>query len=277
MRTGFPFKRLLLKLPLRFSDRSVIDAAAMFAEQMKLSLAAELIQDVELEWLSEIPGLRELHAWGNEWHPIDRTRWQRELAYSEESLRRIFEAAIRHRVLEATFCARRSAMPLALSDIGSEDIIAIPQPRNPIDTIAQQLDDLSRAAFGTPAAVMLVPPAADPGIGPIAVIAGDQRDLGIRLGIEIAAASHQDLILVPTYAFRGHVVASRAAAIAAGVSARIGESVDPEFGMASVLAHVSRYNAKMLITTRGRGGSEMHRLSEAIGRQRISVLIAGAE
>lgn len=272
MTTGFPFKRLLLKLPLRFSDRAVIDTAATFAERLKLSLIAELIEGAELDWLAEIPGLRELRALSNEWHPIDRVRWREELVYSENCLRGIFESATSNRVLTATFCATRAAMPLALSDVGSEDIIAIPQP-TPIDIISQQLDDLSRAAFGTPAAVMFVPPSSGPGTGPVAVIAGSSRDPGISVGLAIAAANRQDFILVPTSRFRDSVEPSQADAVGAGVRMLIGEAVDPDAGIMRALVHVARYNASMLVTARGHSGWDILRPSENVNAQRIAVLI----
>jgi hypothetical protein len=272
----FPFKRLLLKLPYRLADRSVIDVATAFAERFKLSLAAELIEEAELEWLAEIPGLRELHALGKGWYPIDRARWHEELGYAERRLRGIFEASIRNRALNVSFSATRTTMPFAFSDIGAEDIVAIPQPRNPIDIITQQLDDLSRAAFGTPAAVMLVSPSSRHGMGPIVVIAGHPRDPSIRVGIEVAAASRQELILVPTHSIRGDIASSQAIAIDAGVSTRIGEPIESGLDMASVLVRVARYKAELVITTRSAGKSVFLRPSETVGKLRTTVLLVDA-
>lgn len=273
MTAKFPFKRLLLKLPDRVVDRTIIETAAGFAEQLKLNLAAEVIQGAELDWLADIPGLRELRALGEGWHPIDVTYWHKELSYAESSLKGIFEASVKNRTVSASFCATRTAMPFTMSDVGSEDIVAIPQPGNPIDLISQQLNDLLQAAFETPAAVMLVPPATGRGAGPIVAIAANLHDPSIRVAIGIASTGGQDLILVPAYKFRESIASLEAIAAGAGVPARIGELIDPTSEMSSVLSDISRYNAHLLVMSRSHCGSDILAPLATLSRQRVSILI----
>ncbi|MDT3684975.1 MAG: hypothetical protein RO009_08030 [Pseudorhodoplanes sp.] len=272
MTAEFPFKRLLLKLPDRVVDRTIIETAAGFAEQLKLNLAAEVIQGAELDWLADIPGLRELRALGEGWHPIDVAYWHKELSFAESSLKGIFEASVKNRTVSASFSATRTAMPFTMSGVGSEDIVAIPQPGNPIDLISQQLNDLLQAAFETPAAVMLVPPAAGRG-GPVVAIAANLHDPSIRVAIEIAVTGGQDLILVPAYKFRESISSLEAIAAGAGVPARIGELIDPASEMSSVLSDISRYNAHMLVMSRSRYGSDILAPLATLSRQRVSILI----
>jgi len=243
------FKRMVVRLPQSSGDFAAVGATAQLAELLGLHLMAAFIEDISLSEVAGLPCVRELRPLGGGWRPIDIGQLARELENAAEAARRDFEHLARSCRCETSFSfARGSIAEVIHSLTTAEDIIVVIEPRNPAERVTQQFIRLVEAAFQAAAAVMIVPHRVLRTAGPVVAIAATRADPSIRVGLAIAAAANERLIVL------GALDADAQAAIreqAEAVGVEIMPTPQPPFSASALAARLARLNERLVVMTRG--------------------------
>ena len=192
-----PWKRMVVGLPLGLIDPAGIAAAAELAESLNIELLATFVADATLPALAAMTGLRELRTLEHEWQSIDPARLSRDIERAIDVARRRFAETVSGRAIKTGFDVLAGAEAIS-SLIGPGDILAVIEPAHPAESIARQFTGLLDAAFEAAGAALFIPRRIRRRTGPIVTEAVGSEDAGIRIALEIAAASKERLIVVDT-------------------------------------------------------------------------------
>jgi hypothetical protein len=197
MATGpHSFKRLLLGLQSSSPDRTV-QLAVELADLLQLELLGLFLEDTVLRDLAGIPVAREFRPLGGGWQPINLDRLLYEMELSARNAERMFaEAAKRLRTRHQFEVIRGRISETIMSISRSGDIVMIVEPVSPAERATQQFSWLMEAAFGSAAAVLLVPSQIARTKGPVVAIAAGSDDPSIELAAAIAIAAKEDLAII---------------------------------------------------------------------------------
>ncbi len=270
--SDLPFKRFIINLPQWPVEHAVMEATAGFAELLKLHLTAAFVEDAEIHRLAAMPGLRELRALGAGWHPVDPAQWHKALEDAAAKAKVTFEAAIRNRTIESSFLTIRGTTRTLVSELQSEDIVVVMQPKNPAERVSQQYIDLLEEAFSTRAAVMMVPARMARSSGPVVAIARRVADPSVGIAHAVATAVKEGLIVVPT--FDGEQQAALLDRISEGqrVPVRIGEAAGLVPEMTACSFSTARAHERLVIMTRTGEGRGLSVAIDIVTRCRVPVL-----
>ena len=190
------FKRLVLGLPPTAADSSM-RLVAELASVLQLELLGLFLDDSSLRDLARFPFVREFRGPAAGWQPIDIERVSRDLEVAAGNLRRIFEQATRELETAARFeVARGSLGEIIAASSRSDDIFVIVEPLNPVERATSQFALLSEAAFGSGAAVLLLPSRIRRTSGPIVAIATRPNDPSVQTGAFLALATKEELVII---------------------------------------------------------------------------------
>ena len=190
------FKRLVLGLQQTAADSSM-RLVAELASVLQLELLGLFLDDSSLRDLARFPFVREFRGPAVGWQPIDIERVSRDLEVAAGNLRRIFEQATRELETAARFeVARGSLGEIIAASSRSDDIFVIVEPLNPVERATSQFALLSEAAFGSGAAVLLLPSRIRRTSGPIVAIATRPNDPSIQTGAFLALATKEELVII---------------------------------------------------------------------------------
>jgi len=190
------FKRLVLGLQPTAADSSM-RLVAELASVLQLELLGLFLDDSSLRDLARFPFVREFRGPAAGWQPIDIERVSRDLEVAAGNLRRIFEQATRELETAARFeVARGSLGEIIAASSRSDDIFVIVEPLNPVERATSQFALLSEAAFGSGAAVLLLPSRIRRTSGPIVAIATRPNDPSIQTGAFLALATKEELVII---------------------------------------------------------------------------------
>jgi hypothetical protein len=252
------FKRMLVRLPRSAHDYAAVGVTAQLAGLLGMSVVATFIQDVELVDMAALPCVRELRPLGGGWHPIEGRQLARDLERAAATAQRLFYDAVRPTRIETSFnLARGSAADVMGSSAAADDIIVVIEPRHPAERVTQQFTRLVDAAFGTSAAVMVVPSRIARTAGPIAAVISGSGDPSIRSALAIAAAAKERVIALGPSGLKmdGSIVEL---AEALGVRIEAGPAIQEPLDVVSLLSHLARLKERLVVMGRAavidRGG-----------------------
>lgn len=190
------FRRLILGLHQGAPD-PLMRAAADFANRLHLDLFGFFVEDTNLLGLAGLPFAREFRTAGGTWHPLDVDELAQCVALAGKRAERLFNEAVRGSPTIARFEVRRGSAAetiAALSRAG--DIVVLIEPANPAERVSQQFLALQRAAFGSAAAVLILPPRIARRSGPVVALAATANDPSIATAAVIAHALDERLVVV---------------------------------------------------------------------------------
>lgn len=199
--TGLEFKRMVIGLPQNLADQAAVDAAAALAELLDIELLATFVADSSLHALAGFPAARELRLLDQAWQAIDLERITRDIERTADVARARFAEAVGRRTIRTRFDVVSGAELIA-SLIRADDIVAIIEPSHPGERITRQFTGLLDAAMATAGAILVVPRHIVRSSGPIVALAAAPEDASIRVGLELAAALKEELVVVASAALQ---------------------------------------------------------------------------
>jgi hypothetical protein len=190
-----PFKRMVVGLPQGMGNQAAVQAAIDLAERLQIELLGAFIGDTTLLALAGFPAMRELRALDQQWQPFDVERVARELECAAAMARRRFDENARLRTIKTAFDVLQGVDAI-MSLVEAGDILAVIEPSRPGETMTRQFAALLDAAFATAGSILAVPRRIARRRGPIMAVAGGASDPSIHIGLDIAAALRERLIVV---------------------------------------------------------------------------------
>jgi hypothetical protein len=204
--------------------------------------------------LAGLPFARELRPFGGGWRAIEADELDRDLEIAALGARRLFDEAAKPAQTASSFSVLRGAtaeMIAAMSQAG--DIVMLVEPGTPAERLTRPFVMVLEAALRSAASVMLVPSRLARRRGPVVAIARSPGDRAIAAAVAIAAATHEDLVVVQAF------VADRAFEIAAAASVRVttraiggGQLADAR----AVSAALAGVNERLVVVSRDDGDRE---------------------
>ncbi|HXW40396.1 MAG TPA: hypothetical protein VEK75_04285 [Xanthobacteraceae bacterium] len=189
------FKRVVVGLLQSMANQAAVSAAADFAEFLNVELLATFIADASLHALAGLPAARELRILERGWQAIDPAQISRDIDRAEGFARRCFAEAVAARTIKTSFDIVAGVQAMA-SRIRADDIVAVVEPAHPGERITRQFTGLLDAALESAAAVVILPRRIARTAGPVIAIAAGPDDGSIGVGLGLAAALREDLIVV---------------------------------------------------------------------------------
>lgn len=190
------FKRLVLGLQPSPSDRSM-RLAVELAKLLDLDLLGLFLEDASLRDFASIPFARELRLLGGGWHPIDLERLSHELELAARGAERAFTAAVKHLSIRWQFEVKRGTIAATIAAVSrTSDIVMIVEPASAGERATHSFSGLLQAAFGSAAAVMIVPTHIARARGPIVAIASALEDPSIAVAATVALAAEEELVVI---------------------------------------------------------------------------------
>lgn len=188
------FKRMVMGLPQSIANLAAVSAAADLAEFLNVELLATFIADASLDVLAGFPAARQLRILERDWQTIDPAQIARDIDRAAGFARRRFAEAAASRTIKTSFDIVTGVQAMA-AQIRADDIVAIIEPSHPGERITRQFTGLLDAALESAAAVLIMPRRIARTSGPVMAVAGGPEDASIRVGLELAAALREDLVV----------------------------------------------------------------------------------
>ncbi len=240
-----PFKRMVIGLPQGMGNQAAVQAAIDLAERLQIDLLGAFIGDATLLALAGFPAIRELRALDQQWQPFDVERIARELESATAIARRRFDEGVRTGTIKTAFDVLHGADAI-MSLIEAGDILAVIEPSHPGETMTRQFAALLDAVFATTGSILAVPRRIARHQGPVMAQAIGPSDRSIQVGLEIAAALKERLIVVMPAG--GHL-SPEAIAEAKKLGVAI-EQLAPDPDNSDALSTTSRSNERLHVVTR---------------------------
>jgi hypothetical protein len=197
MAAGPEFKRALLGLHLDAPDQKAIDVAFEMAGRLGLELVGVFAKDDTPRELAGYPGAREFVPAGHTWRPIDPDRMIHEQMLAALAAQRAFRALASATGVPATFEIVAGPPTQAFVSMScASDILVVAEPVQASAMVTRSFSLFFDAAMRSPASVLLVPRLVRRGRGPIAVVASAPDDPGVAAASALAAAAHEELIVI---------------------------------------------------------------------------------
>jgi hypothetical protein len=195
------FRRIVLGIR-HSAPRHGLRQATEIAAMLQAELRGLFIEGDELTSLAALPFAREFRQLEGGWRALDREDLTRAFNATARSAERLFSDAVKGRNLSCEFEVVRGRITEAIgSESRSGDILIVPEPANPTERITFQFESMIKAAFGSSAAVMLVPEAVARETGPVVAIAHDPHDASIDAASTIAAVAKERLLIIDPVQF----------------------------------------------------------------------------
>jgi len=211
------FERVLLVLDLDSPHRDAIEVATRFAELLNLNLVGLFALDNALQQLAAYPSAREFVSAGSTWRPIDLDRLVHEQMLAAKAATRVFRELTRAIGVPTTFeIVTGPSLQAFVSTSRALDILVVAEPTRASAAATRAFSLVFDAAMHSPASVLLVPRSVRRRTGPIVAIAGAPDDPGMAVASAIAAAAHEELVMIEAY----QAEASTAGSVLQGVSTR---------------------------------------------------------
>jgi len=193
------FHRLILSLSPG-SRRESAGMAADLARLLDVELFGLFLEDAGLRELGRMSVAREFRPLGGGWRPIQAEQMARDLdAAAREAERAFFDAAQRL-ALRHQFEVRRGPIAEAIASLSrTSDIVMIAEPVSAAERATAQFSALIEAAFGSSAAVLLVPTQTARRSGPVVAIAAEPDDPCISTAAGLAAQARAPLVVLQAY------------------------------------------------------------------------------
>jgi hypothetical protein len=190
------FRRVVLGLQHDASKHGIALAAEV-ASELHLDLCSFFVKEQSLMGLASLPFARALLPFGGGWRPVELDALSQQLDLAASVARRLMAETVGRLGLSCEFEIVDGSLAEAIAAVArSGDIVMISEPGGPAALAAPMVPPLLEAAFGSAAAVMLVPRRVGPRTGPIVVVASDPSDVGLVTASSIAAAAKERVIIL---------------------------------------------------------------------------------
>lgn len=191
------FGRMVLALPHSPLDFPAVETAAELAECLGVQCVGTFIVEPAIASLGARYGAQELRSISEGWQPVESESLARDIAQAVESARRNFAALVERKATEGSFHLLHGGADQGLSSlVGRDDIIAMVEPRHPVDRITHQFRNVMSAAFDVSSSIMLVPSRVLRKQGPVVAVAASPNDPAIRVAADIAALMKEPLLII---------------------------------------------------------------------------------
>ena len=194
MRKAPMFKRMVVGLPESLPNYGACNVAADLAERLNIQFLAAFIADASVRALVDSPAARELRLLERNWQTIDRSRMLDDLESVATIVRRRVAESTQGRSLDARFDIIQDVDAIG-SFIQADDLVVIIDPAHPGERITRQFTCLLDAAVRTAAAVLVLPAQVGRTAGPVVAFATGSQDPSLRIGLQVASALRERLIV----------------------------------------------------------------------------------
>jgi len=196
MTQGGTFKRMIINLPQSPSDYAGVRTVAELSKLIGVDLVATFLEDPELIGLSALRCVRELRTAERAWRSLDAEQLARDLERAAVAARQQLAEAAQASNIHASFqLVRGTAEDVALQ-VQPGDIVALIEPRHPVERITRQFTSFAESAFKAASSVMVIPSRVGRRRGPIVSIAAGAADPTIAAGSAIARAMNERLVVL---------------------------------------------------------------------------------
>lgn len=194
------FKRMVVGLPQSLPNYGACNAAADLAERLNIQFLAALIADSSVRALVDSPAARELRLVEKNWQTIDRLHLLEDIESAATIARRRVAESTQGRSLDVRFEIIQvdAVGPL----IRADDLVVVIDPAHPAERITRQFTCLLDAAVRTAAAVLVLPTQAGRTAGPVVALATSSQDPSLRIGLQVAFALRERLIVELSQGFQ---------------------------------------------------------------------------
>ncbi len=243
------FKRMILGLPHNPRDYPAVSAIALLAKQLGIDLVGTLFEDIALSQLADLPNAREFRAISG-WQPLSAAQLTRDLAHMTAEAQRLFAEIIQQQRTRGSFQRTKRSATETLMQAGSNDIIAIIDPKDPIERITRQFRELFEIIFHTAASVLIVPSSPPQAPGPLIAAGSHADDPAIAAAITIATSAKEPLTIIPVEQPTQGLVRAIESAKQSGIRATIAEPFYHGCDLPTLASMSCNLNGKLLITGR---------------------------
>jgi hypothetical protein len=188
------FKRMVVGLPQSLPNYGACNVAADLAERLNIQFLAAFIADASVRALVDSPAARELRLPERNWQTIDRSRMLEDLESAATIARRRVTESTQGRSLDARFDIIEDVDAIG-PFIQADDLVVVIDPAHPGERITRQFTCLLDAAVRTAAAVLVLPAHVGRTAGPVVAFATGSQDPSLRIGLQVASALQERLIV----------------------------------------------------------------------------------
>jgi hypothetical protein len=193
------FKRMVLGLPHSARDYASVVFTAELADLLGLDLVGLFAEDERLTDLALLPCVREFRLAGDGWHPLDVKQLEQSSSQAAADARRLFDDAAKglRGAGRVDFIKGQIGEAMGLQAM-PDDIIAVIEPKNPAERVTHQFRRFMEMALSAPTAALLIPSRISRRKGPVVAIALNERDASIHVGLRVAEAARERLLVLTT-------------------------------------------------------------------------------
>jgi hypothetical protein len=244
------FKRMVLGLPHSAKDYVSVAFAAELADLLGVDLVGLFAEDERLIDLALLPCVREFRLAGDGWHRLDAKQLEQSSSQAAADARRLFDDAakglrgagrvvfIKGQIGEA---AGLQAMP--------DDIIVVIEPKNPAERVTHQFRRFMEMALSAPTAALVVPSRISRRKGPVVAIAANEHDASIQVGLRVAEAARERLLVFTPEIANGTVSVRRSPASGVHIDQRLLSTT--EIGLAGLVSALPIAGERLVVMGRG--------------------------
>jgi hypothetical protein len=255
------FKRMIVGLPHNPQDFSAVSTTAWLAKQLGINLVGALLEDIGLSQLADLPGIREFRTLSG-WQPFTADLLIGDLARASAEAQRLFAQLIEQHNAGGSFhLAKASAADLLRQATGS-DIVAIIDPRNPLDRITRQFGELIDIVVRTEAAVLIVPGSPPLASGRLIAAGSRANDPAIVAAIALASSTREPLTIIPLDQSAQALTCLVERAKRSGVHATIAVPMHHRADLSSLATVSHNLKGKLLIASSARLAAAEQTLSQ---------------
>jgi hypothetical protein len=245
------FKRIIIGLPHNPRDFPALSTTVWLAKQLGIDLVGTLFEDVGLAQLADLPEAREFRAMSS-WQPLSAAQLTSDLARMSAEAQRMFSEIIEQHRTSGSFRLAKGSAAEALLQAGANDIVAIVDPKNPLERITRQFRDLIDIIFQTAASVLIVPSSPPVASGRLVAAGSHASDPAIAAAIAIAASAKEPLTIIPLEQSAQALARAVERARQSGVRTTIAEPMLHGADLSSLATVSCNLKGKLLIVDRER-------------------------
>jgi len=191
------FKRMVLGLPHSAKDYASVAFTAELADLLGLDLLGLFAEDERLVDIARLSYVREFRLVGDGWQPLDAEQLARSVSQAASEARRLFDDAARSLRVAARFDLVTGAIEEAIgARMEPHDIIVVIEPRSAAERVSYQFRQFIDMALNAPSATLVVPSRISRHKGPVVVIAESGHDASVAIGLRVAEAVHERLLVL---------------------------------------------------------------------------------
>jgi hypothetical protein len=196
MTAAHKFARVVLGIR-QSAPRQGLQQAADLAALLHAELRGLFLRQDELTGLASMPFAKEFRPLEGGWHRIEREQLSHAVDIAARSAERCFSELVRERNLPCEFEVVQGSIAQAIASISrADDILVIPEPASSTELVTFQFSSLIEAAFGSAAAVMVVPAHIARETGPVVALVSDPEDASIETAAAIAGRARERFEIV---------------------------------------------------------------------------------